>query len=47
MEEIIAGIIEVAHALWDADERPEARRFTIICGAILVSMVVVLWWCLR
>ena len=47
MEEIIAGIIRIAHALWDADDRPEARKFTIACGAILVALVIVLWRCLR
>jgi hypothetical protein len=44
MEYLIAGILRLTQLLWDADERPEARRFTLGCGAVLIVAAVVGWW---
>ncbi len=31
-------------ALWEADRRPEARRFTLGCAAISLLAVGAIWW---
>jgi hypothetical protein len=38
------GMVE---ALWKADERPEARRFTLGCAAVLLAAAVGIWLLFR
>lgn len=38
---IIFPIIDFFGQLYDADNRPEARRFTIGCGLICVALVLI------
>ena len=38
---IIGPIIDFFRQLYDADSRPEARRFTIGCGLICVALVLI------
>jgi hypothetical protein len=36
-------LFSFTEALWKANERPEARRFTLGCAAVLLAAAVALW----
>jgi hypothetical protein len=41
MWESLCGLIEMVSVLWKADDRPEARRFTLGCAAVILVIVIV------
>jgi hypothetical protein len=40
----LGDILELLYRLWDADDRPDARQFTLGCGAVLLIAAAVAWW---
>lgn len=42
MWEFLCGLYNLVAVLWNADDRPEARRFTLGCAAVVLIFAIVL-----
>ncbi len=40
--ELLCGLYRTVEVVWKADDRPEARRFTLGCAAVVLVIIVLI-----